>query len=79
MLMPITNGCVPLVGERCDMNKHWDKPYTLTEEDKRKIQLELAIDRLCRLREERKNIDLRIKDVKNEIRQISPDNVYLDI
>ena len=61
------------------MNKHWDKPYILTEEDKRKIQLELAIDRLCRLREERKNIDLRIEDVRGEIRTISPDNVYLDI
>ena len=61
------------------MNKDSSPEYILTEEDKRKIQLELAIDRLCRLREERKNIDLRIEDVRGEIRTISPDNVYLDI
>ena len=61
------------------MNKDNSPEYILTEEDKRKIQLELAIDRLCRLREERKNIDLRIEDVRGEIRTISPDNVYLDI
>ena len=64
---------------RNDVNKDSSPEYILTEEDKRKIQLELAIDRLCRLREERKNIDLRIEDVRGEIRTISPDNVYLDI
>ena len=50
----------------------------MTKEEK-EIKLKFAIDRLCRLREKQKNIDWGIEDAKNEIREISPDNVYLTI
>ena len=54
------------------MNKDndWDKEYTLTEEEKRKIELELALDELLSLGEERQRIDFKIKKCKEKIKEL---------
>jgi hypothetical protein len=56
--------------------KKWDK--LPKEEIQKKVTVQFLQDKLIRLRETRKSTELQIEITKNEIREIEPDNVYLD-